>query len=194
MKYIPSLVRCHRQALGLSLEALAGKAGVSKAILVKLENNQTNPQWGTLEKVFAALDIPLWRAVLEEASDDIIPQLAEILRTTFRTGNLDLSKDTKLEGSFDLKFAKEMCLVINQEFDGGFDLLMKKRLDRECDLILEKGSRDESIPQSLDLANSQRIIKIIKLLGLIVKGIDRPSDPRLDDMDEEERELVKNWL
>src|SRR5262245_20193781 len=48
-------VRARRQARRLSLDALAARSGVSKGMLVQIENGTTNPSIGTLCRVAAAL-------------------------------------------------------------------------------------------------------------------------------------------
>jgi transcriptional regulator with XRE-family HTH domain len=48
-------MRSRRQARRLSLDALAARSGVSKGMLVQIENGATNPSIGTLCRVAAAL-------------------------------------------------------------------------------------------------------------------------------------------
>lgn len=52
-------VRARRQALGLSLDQLCGRAGVSKGALVALENGDANPTFGTIVRVADALQTPV---------------------------------------------------------------------------------------------------------------------------------------
>jgi transcriptional regulator with XRE-family HTH domain len=59
-------VRRIRAARGWSLEALAGRSGVSKGMLVQLEQARTNPSLGTLCRVAEALSVSL--AALVETS------------------------------------------------------------------------------------------------------------------------------
>lgn len=52
-------VRLRRQALGLSLDQLCARAGVSKGALVALENGDANPTLGTIVRVADALQTPV---------------------------------------------------------------------------------------------------------------------------------------
>jgi transcriptional regulator with XRE-family HTH domain len=52
-------VRVARQRRGLSLEALAVRAGISKGILVALEQQRGNPSLSTLVRVADALGLPV---------------------------------------------------------------------------------------------------------------------------------------
>jgi len=60
-------VRRLRTARGWSLEGLAGRSGVSKGMLVQLEQARTNPSLGTLCRVAEALSVSL--AALVEADE-----------------------------------------------------------------------------------------------------------------------------
>jgi transcriptional regulator with XRE-family HTH domain len=60
-------VRRIRAARGWSLEGLAGRSGVSKGMLVQLEQARTNPSLGTLCRVAEALSVTL--AALVETSE-----------------------------------------------------------------------------------------------------------------------------
>ena len=51
-------LRRHRRALGLTLDELASRAGVSKPMLSKIENAQTSCSLTTVARLAAALDIP----------------------------------------------------------------------------------------------------------------------------------------
>ena len=51
-------LRRHRRALGLTLDELAARAGVSKPMLSKIENAQTSCSLTTVARIAAALDIP----------------------------------------------------------------------------------------------------------------------------------------
>ena len=53
------VVRHQRQAKGLTIEALAFKAGVSAGHLGRIERGHGNPRWDTLCAVASALDMPL---------------------------------------------------------------------------------------------------------------------------------------
>lgn len=60
-------VRARRQALGLSLDQLCARAGVSKGALVALENGDANPTFGTIVRVADALQTPM--SMLFETSE-----------------------------------------------------------------------------------------------------------------------------
>lgn len=60
-------VRARRLALGLSLDQLCSRAGVSKGALVALENGDANPTFSTLVRIADALQTPV--SVLLEAPD-----------------------------------------------------------------------------------------------------------------------------
>jgi transcriptional regulator with XRE-family HTH domain len=51
-------LRLHRRALGLTLDELAVRAGVSKPMLSKIENAQTSCSLTTVARLAAALDVP----------------------------------------------------------------------------------------------------------------------------------------
>jgi transcriptional regulator with XRE-family HTH domain len=59
-------LRAHRDARGLSLGALAAKAGVSKTILSRIEAGLGNPALETLWRITRALDVPLGVLLGEE--------------------------------------------------------------------------------------------------------------------------------
>lgn len=65
---IAAAVRAHRQAAGLSMRALAAKAGMSQPFLSNLENSRAMPSIATLYKIAAALDI---------SPRDFLPSAAE---------------------------------------------------------------------------------------------------------------------
>lgn len=52
-------VRAHRESRGLSLGALAQKAGISKTSLSKIEAGQGNPSLEVLNRLANALDVPV---------------------------------------------------------------------------------------------------------------------------------------
>jgi transcriptional regulator with XRE-family HTH domain len=56
---IAGQVRGLRRATGLSVAEMAGKAGISKAMLSKIENAQTSCSLSTLAKLAAVLDVPV---------------------------------------------------------------------------------------------------------------------------------------
>ncbi|RKS79353.1 XRE family transcriptional regulator [Actinomadura pelletieri DSM 43383] len=59
-------VRALRASHGWSLDELAGRAGVSKGVLVGLEQGRGNPNLGTLIRISDALGVPLTRLVQVE--------------------------------------------------------------------------------------------------------------------------------
>jgi transcriptional regulator with XRE-family HTH domain len=56
---IAAQVRSLRRATGLSVAEMAAKAGLSKAMLSKIENAQTSSSLSTLAKLAAVLDVPV---------------------------------------------------------------------------------------------------------------------------------------
>lgn len=64
-------VRSLRGAHGWSLDQLAARAGVSKGVLVALEQARGNPNLGSLTRVSEALGVPLTRLVQVEAEPPI---------------------------------------------------------------------------------------------------------------------------
>lgn len=52
-------IRSHRQAKGLTIEALAHKAGMSTGHVGRIEQGHVNPRWDTLCALASALDMPL---------------------------------------------------------------------------------------------------------------------------------------
>ncbi|MQY05369.1 helix-turn-helix domain-containing protein [Actinomadura macrotermitis] len=59
-------VRALRAGHGWSLDELAGRAGVSKGVLVGLEQGRGNPNLSTLTRISEALGVPLTRLVQVE--------------------------------------------------------------------------------------------------------------------------------
>ena len=51
------MIRDLRTEKGVSLEALAGDAGISKNMLSLIERGEGNPSWSTVEGIAAALGI-----------------------------------------------------------------------------------------------------------------------------------------
>ena len=52
-------VRAHRESRGLSIGALAEKAGISKTSLSKIESSVGNPSLDLLNRIASALDVPV---------------------------------------------------------------------------------------------------------------------------------------
>ncbi|GGM85013.1 helix-turn-helix domain-containing protein [Dactylosporangium sucinum] len=85
-------VREYRQAAGLSIAQLAGKIGLSKAMLSKIENAQTSCSLTTLGRLAGGLGIPvtaLFRGVDTELEAVFTPagSGAEIVRRGTRVGH-----------------------------------------------------------------------------------------------------------
>ncbi|GAA0922305.1 XRE family transcriptional regulator [Nonomuraea longicatena] len=64
---IASNVRAHRAHRGLTLDALAARSGVSRGMLVQVEQGRTNPSVSTLTRIASALGVTVARLV--EVSD-----------------------------------------------------------------------------------------------------------------------------
>ncbi len=67
-------VRRHRHAKGLTIEALARKAGMSTGHLGRIERGHGNLRWDTLRALASALDIP--RSVLLRLDPSVEAMLA----------------------------------------------------------------------------------------------------------------------
>ena len=67
-------VRRHRHAKGLTIEALARKAGMSTGHLGRIERGHGNRRWDTLRALASALDIP--RSVLLRPDPSVEAMLA----------------------------------------------------------------------------------------------------------------------
>jgi DNA-binding XRE family transcriptional regulator len=68
-RVIANHVRSRRLEIGLTVGQLAERTGISKGMLSKIENAQTSPSLSTLERLSAALDMPvtsLFRGLAEE--------------------------------------------------------------------------------------------------------------------------------
>ncbi len=90
---IANHVRQRRQELGLNVGQLAERCGISKGMLSKIENAQTSPSLATLERLSAALDMPLTALFrgLEEEQDAIFVKAGsgpEIVRQGTRAGHI----------------------------------------------------------------------------------------------------------
>src|SRR5262245_63777834 len=77
-------IRARRQARRLSLDALAARSGVSKGMLVQIEQGTTNPSIGTLCRVAAALGASVADLVdlAPEGQDEVV--LAAAARVLWR--------------------------------------------------------------------------------------------------------------
>jgi transcriptional regulator with XRE-family HTH domain len=70
-------VRAHREARGLSLTAVAARAGLSKTILATIESGAGNPSLETLGRIARALDVTVGTLLAE---DD--PVRSQLIRRT----------------------------------------------------------------------------------------------------------------
>src|ERR671931_1432960 len=59
-------VRAHREARGLSLNATAARAGLSKTILATIESGTGNPSLETLCRIAGALDVTVGTLLAED--------------------------------------------------------------------------------------------------------------------------------
>ncbi|MDN4072395.1 helix-turn-helix domain-containing protein [Fictibacillus terranigra] len=91
---IGELVKKYRKEKGLSLSALAERAGIAKSYLSSLERNiQTNPSVQLLEKLAAVLDIPVEKLLNEKAEvneAELDYEWAELVKEAMQSG---VSKD-----------------------------------------------------------------------------------------------------
>jgi transcriptional regulator with XRE-family HTH domain len=89
---IANHVRNRRQAIGLTVGQLADLSGISKGMLSKIENAQTSPSLATVERLAAALDMPvtsLFRGLAEERDAVFVKADSgpEIIRQGTRAGH-----------------------------------------------------------------------------------------------------------
>jgi transcriptional regulator with XRE-family HTH domain len=89
---IANHVRSRRLELGLNVGQLAERTGISKGMLSKIENAQTSPSLTTLERLAAALDMPvtsLFRGLAEERDAVFVKAGSgpEIVRKGTRSGH-----------------------------------------------------------------------------------------------------------
>ncbi|SDM94689.1 Transcriptional regulator, contains XRE-family HTH domain [Fictibacillus solisalsi] len=91
---IGELVKKYRKEKGLSLSALAERAGIAKSYLSSLERNiQTNPSVQLLEKLSAVLDIPVEKLLNEKSEvneNELDYEWAELVKEAMDSG---VSKD-----------------------------------------------------------------------------------------------------
>jgi transcriptional regulator with XRE-family HTH domain len=91
-RVIAQRAREYRAQLGLTVEQLAERSGISKGMLSKIENAQTSPSLRTLVKLAAAISVPLTSLFrgLEEEHDALVVragQGVEIVRKGTRVGH-----------------------------------------------------------------------------------------------------------
>jgi transcriptional regulator with XRE-family HTH domain len=89
---IANHVRARRLEIGLNVGQLAERTGISKGMLSKIENAQTSPSLSTLERLAAALDMPvtsLFRGLAEERDAVFVKAGSgpEIVRKGTRAGH-----------------------------------------------------------------------------------------------------------
>ena len=85
-------VRARRLEIGLNVSQLAERTGISKGMLSKIENAQTSPSLSTLDRLAAALDMPitsLFRGLSEERDAVFVKAGSgpEIVRKGTRSGH-----------------------------------------------------------------------------------------------------------
>lgn len=90
---IANHVRSRRQEIGLNVGQLAERSKISKGMLSKIENAQTSPSLSTLERLAAALDMPvtsLFRGLAEERDAVYVKAGTgpEIVREGSRAGHI----------------------------------------------------------------------------------------------------------
>ena len=89
---IANHVRSRRLEIGLNVGQLAERSGISKGMLSKIENAQTSPSLSTIERLAAALDMPvtsLFRGLAEERDAVFVKAGSgpEIVRQGTRAGH-----------------------------------------------------------------------------------------------------------
>ncbi|NRQ33300.1 helix-turn-helix transcriptional regulator [Nonomuraea sp. NN258] len=85
---IANNVRAQRSHRGLTLDALAARSGVSRGMLVQVEQGRTNPSVSTLTRIASALGVTVARLV--EVSD--VPMVRVVDKSdvvTFRQGEVE---------------------------------------------------------------------------------------------------------
>lgn len=89
-------VRALRRATGLSVADMATKAGISKAMLSKIENAQTSCSLSTLAKLAAMLDVPV-SALLRGADNG-----REAAHTEAGNGSVIVGRGTRVGHHYEL--------------------------------------------------------------------------------------------
>ncbi|MFI7609877.1 helix-turn-helix domain-containing protein [Nonomuraea terrae] len=113
---IANNVRAQRAHRGLTLDALAARSGVSRGMLVQVEQGRTNPSVSTLTRIASALGVTVARLV--EVSD--VPMVRVVDKAdvvTFRQG----SGEAKLLVGADMPVIMELWewrLVPGEHHDG----------------------------------------------------------------------------
>jgi transcriptional regulator with XRE-family HTH domain len=65
-------LRTIRKERSISQKSLAEKAGIANSTLCDIENDRSNPSLKALEKITAALDVPISSIFLDTNSDGIV--------------------------------------------------------------------------------------------------------------------------
>ncbi|MGY6570567.1 MAG: helix-turn-helix domain-containing protein [Salinarimonas sp.] len=96
-------VRHHRKAKGWTLEQLAGRIGVSRETIGKIERGVAAPLFETSEKIAAALDVPapvLFGANTPPGTGERARLLTEINGTLSRMNDDQLGRAAKMLKAF----------------------------------------------------------------------------------------------
>ncbi|TDC01325.1 XRE family transcriptional regulator [Nonomuraea longispora] len=84
---IANNVRAQRSHRGLTLDALAARSGVSRGMLVQVEQGRTNPSVSTLTRIASALGVTVARLV-EVADVPMVRVIDKADVVTFRQGDV----------------------------------------------------------------------------------------------------------
>ncbi len=93
LTFIPMLIKSLRKKHGLSMLQLAEMAEVSKPTIIKIEAGDQRGRLITLERVFRALNYPMWRAFLMEYFDEYYPDFKQAVQDRFRSGKWRLTEE-----------------------------------------------------------------------------------------------------
>ncbi len=86
MKHIPVLMKELRKSKFLSVEELAELSGLSRPTIFKIEAGDMGARLVTLEKIFTALDFPLWKVLMIEHLDEIALEVGKTVPKHFFKG------------------------------------------------------------------------------------------------------------
>lgn len=86
MDFIPGLIKRLRKSRGLTVDGLASRAGISNPTIAKIEGGDSGTRLVTLEKIFEALEYPLWRAFMIEYMTDVIPAVTKAVSARYLSG------------------------------------------------------------------------------------------------------------
>jgi transcriptional regulator with XRE-family HTH domain len=119
MHFIPLIIKQNRNRRSWTLEQLAKEAGISRDVLIKIENHQASPRWGTVEKIFEALKIPLWKAMVIEEMDDAIPSITAAVVGRLQSGLWRRERgQPEPKGHVEEKLADEILRAIDKGLHG----------------------------------------------------------------------------